>query len=97
MRYIISYDVTARIKKNQDAIYDALREELEDELEATPILLSQWAVRKSGTTAAKIKDQLLAAIDIAGQRRSVRLLVTCLDRRSYDSFNLLDGTELDDL
>ena len=91
-RYIISYDVKATGDSDQDEIYKTFKEELE-EIGAEPVLLSQWAVRRT-TTASQLVDRMLLNLT-ARQRRLVRLLVTCLDSTDWAGHRLMfDPDEL---
>jgi hypothetical protein len=57
MKYLISYDLNTP-GKDYKRLYDALAS-----IGAKRILLSQWAVRRDGTTCAQIRDALWALMD----------------------------------
>lgn len=78
MRYVISYDLL-RPGRDYERLWAALRG-----LGAQRILQSQWVVRRNGTTAGAIRDNLQALIDA-----NDRLLVTCLDSENWVSWNLM--------
>ncbi|MDE0260182.1 MAG: hypothetical protein OXR82_17575 [Gammaproteobacteria bacterium] len=79
MKYVISYDLTA---PRQD--YESLWAELR-RLGAKPVLKSQWCVRRSNTTAASLRDHIGRFMD-----SDDRLLVTCLDNKSWASRRLIN-------
>ncbi len=78
MLYIVSYDLN---DPGQD--YPKLITELE-KLGAKRILFSQWGVRKTNTTAAKLRDHLSKFID-----SNDRLLVISAESGSWASKRLM--------
>ncbi len=79
MRYVISYDLNEPGQDYQ-ALYDALKN-----IGAKRVLESQWGVRRSNTTAAKLRDHFWRFMD-----RNDRLLVTSIDSSSYAAYNLIN-------
>ncbi len=78
MRYIISYDLVAP-GRNYQPLYTEL-----EKLGGKRVLLSQWAINSTGTSAVEIRDHLKTFMDA-----NDRLLVTELDGTSWASFNLM--------
>ncbi len=78
MRYLISYDLV-RLGKDYQSFWNALTA-----IGAQRILMSQWIVRRTGTTAAGLHDHLRQHIDA-----NDRLLVTELDGGGWAGWNLL--------
>ena len=78
MRYIISYDLVAPGRN-----YQPLSDELA-RIGAQRVLLSQFAVRRVGTTASALRDHLKKFID-----SNDGLLVTCLDSSDWAYLNTM--------
>lgn len=76
--YVINYDLNAP-GKNYQALYDEL-----DRLGASRILLSQHAVNRTNTDAARLRDYLWAFMDT-----NDRLLVMARDSGNWAGMNLI--------
>ncbi len=78
MRYLISYDLKTPGQDYQ-SLHDAL-----NNLDATRVLRSQWVTRRSGTTAANIRDHLSQYMN-----SNDRLLVVAIDGTGWAGKNLI--------
>ena len=78
MRYIISYDLLAP-GKNYQTLYDELAA-----LGGCRVLLSQWIMRRTQTSAADLRDHIRKFIDA-----NDRLFVTCLDNADWAGLNAM--------
>ena len=79
MRYVISYDLN---QPGQD--YSRLINELQ-RYGAKKVLMSQWGLRRRGTTAAALRDHFWQFMD-----RNDRLLVICTDNNNWAGMNLIN-------
>lgn len=77
MRYLISYDL---LKPGQQ--YEKLWAEL-DRLKAKRVLESQWVMRLSNTSAAKLRNHFKKFID-----ENDRLLIVCIDNSDWAGWSL---------
>ena len=78
MRYLISYDLNKPGKN-----YDALINEI-TAMGGTRVLLSQWVVRRNGTSAAGLRDHFWTFMDA-----NDRLLVVSIDDSDWAGNNLM--------
>lgn len=78
MRYLISYDLNAP-NRDYQTLWNAL-----GRMEAQRVLLSQWIVRRVGTTSADLRDRLWTFMD-----SNDRLLVVSLDNSDWAGRNLM--------
>ena len=79
MRYVISYDLR---KPGRD--YDTLYEELK-RFHAKRVLQSEWCLRHSDTTAAKLRDHFRKFMD-----SNDRILVVAIDGTGWAGHNLIN-------
>jgi hypothetical protein len=80
MRYEISYDLNAPEHVND---YKRLAAALK-EIGAQKALFSQWIVRRTGTSAAGLRDYIWQFMD-----SNDRLFVVCLDSNDWGGRNLM--------
>lgn len=78
MRYMISYDLN-QPGRNYQPLWDALAAH-----NAQRVLLSQWVLRRYGTSAVALRDYFTRFIDA-----NDRLLVTCLDGADWASYKVM--------
>ncbi|HEY3160346.1 MAG TPA: hypothetical protein VGJ78_15380 [Vicinamibacterales bacterium] len=85
MKYKISYDLL-KPGKDYQKLYDALAS-----LNARRTMLSEWAAKRTNTSASGLRDYLWQFMD-----GNDRLMVVCLDSTEWAGMNLMfDPNQLD--